>query len=223
MKVFKNLFLGLLVSALAVSPLAAQGNGNGNGKPGGSDGDSAVVLETTHFMTDSSANPVNIHWSDQFPISEANDGHEITFDRHGTYKMTMHCADPGDCSFRSFVILVPASGSCPEIDWPEARMSIRVDNVESVDTGTVSRSGWAQIRELVNGEAVGVLYTLNWDNQDGADLINVTGDGTGTSWTIEVPSGGLANMQVPSGKGNKTEVCGLVQASFSLDTTRVIN
>lgn len=211
--------LGLLLFALTVAPLAAQGNGKGRGGGGGGGG-SAVALETVHFLTDSSGNPVDIHWSDELPISEANDGHEITFDKHGTYKMTMQCADPGDCLSGSFVIsLLPVDTACPAVEWREARMSLRVDDVESVDTGTVSRSGWAQIRQLVNGEAVGVLYTINWDGQNGAKLIDVTGDGAGTAWVMETQGGGLANLRVPSsGKGNKAEVCGLVYASFSLET-----
>lgn len=217
MKAFRHLQFGSLLVILAAAPLAAQVEGKG--KPGGGGGTAGVALETTHFEFASPEDPFNIHWSGTGPISQATDGHEVTFDKNGTYKLTMQCANPGDCQPRSFVIsLTPVlPDDCPAIDWLEARMSMRVDNVESVDYGTVARNGWAQIRQLIDGEAVDVLYTLNWDGQDGADLLWVTGDG-GASWTVESGGMGLASMRVPAEKGNKTVVCGLVEASFAFET-----
>ncbi len=202
----------IAVISVWIASLGMPATSAAQGKKGGG---SAIPMVSSH----SDGGGVGyVNPDDGGPYANGDPGITIVVD--GDYRMTMSCTSTGPCG-RSFTVnLMPAEGSnCGVLYLAQARLSLVVDAVQTVGGGPPAmRPARAQVRELVDGAAVGALYTLWWGSHTGSDAVEVASVGT-NSWEVNTTGDHLAMLQVPGPKG-KAVNCGLVSASFSLSTTR---
>jgi hypothetical protein len=197
--------------SVGIASFAMPAAGTAQGKKGGG---TAIPMVSTHDAG------LDISPDAGGPYENGLGGVAIVVD--GDYRMTMSCGEPGSCT-RSFTVqLVPAAGSTcgTTLSLGTARLTLYVDAVQTVGSGPPAmRPARAQVRELVNGEAVGALYTLWWGSHSGSDAVQVAaGVGTNT-WEVSTAGDQLAMLQVPGPKG-KAVLCGLVHASFRFTTAQ---